>query len=78
MTAAVSNRKLDQATSRAQRGRPHGVTGLTAEESAELQRWFETQLVPLDEHAGGAGAEGDAAAGSASGGGDTVVPHEEL
>ena len=78
VTAAVSNRKLDQATSRAQRGRPHGVTGLTAEESAELQRWFETQLVPLDEHAG-AGAEGDAAAGSASGGGDTdPASHEEL
>ena len=49
VTASISNRKLEQATSRAQRGRrgPHAVTGLTAEESARLQRWFADELLPL-------------------------------
>lgn len=49
VTASISNRKLEQATSRAQRGRrgAHAVTGLTAEESARLQRWFADELLPL-------------------------------
>ena len=49
VTATISNRKLEQATSRAQRGRqgPHAVTGLMAEESARLQRWFADELLPL-------------------------------
>ena len=49
VTASISNRKLEQATSRAQRGTrgPHAVTGLTAEESARLQRWFADELLPL-------------------------------
>ena len=61
VTDAVSNRKLGQAMSTAQRSRAHKVSGLTADESARLQRWF-AELLPLDQHVV-AQAEETAAAG---------------
>ena len=57
VTATISNRKLEQATSRAQRGRPHAVTGLAAEESVRLQRWFADELLPLQHADGRTGVE---------------------
>ena len=64
VTDAVSNRKLGQAMSVSQRKGAHNVSGLTADESVRLQRWF-AELLPLDQHmvqkeaAGAAGSERD-------------------